>query len=547
MEREKFYKKFEQDRERYAAAILESDARKKIIIAGPGTGKSYLFREICEKNADNGNVNNLTLSFINELVDDLKTKLHQVSDVKTLHGFALSNFKEHDKYFLDLENVLNKDYEIIFGKKLDFKKILCNLINAEKAIEFYFKRLDYYGHYSPNSSIHALVKFFQEDKTRIPEYSQVLVDEYQDFNKLECTLIDLIGEKNPILVVGDDDQSLYGWKHANLEDIRLKSESPDYEKFDLPYCSRCTRVIINAFNHIVDEAKKRGFLKKRSNKEFKYFPSEEKDLVSDKHKTISVKTEVYPGSETFHVDKEIKKNLSPKDNRPSPVLVICPFRKHVRSIEKQLRRKGYRNITTRLSSSNDGLMGGFRLLLKDSKCNLGWRIVSESILGEDKFRHALVASHKNSEQKYFCNLLNLEDRKYIKSLLTNLRKIKKGESVEEEILSRIFSHLGYHPVKMAMHKLRQSMETSSVKKNTHKDVPIKVTTIEGSKGLDGNLVFLINFDKKFILEDGTKISDEIVRKFLVALTRTRDKLYIFSFDKSPPFIDWLGKGMYELS
>src|SRR5260370_29410329 len=61
--REDKYIKARKDRQGYVDAVLRSPARKKIVVAGPGTGKTFLFSRILE-----GKVNTLTLTFINSLV-----------------------------------------------------------------------------------------------------------------------------------------------------------------------------------------------------------------------------------------------------------------------------------------------------------------------------------------------------------------------------------------------------------------------------------------------------------------------------------------------
>lgn len=546
-DKQNLYKKYKEDRDKRVYEIVQSDAPKKVIVAGPGTGKSYLFEEICKRNIVLGKKNNLVLSFINELVDDLTIDLHKLADVKTLHSFARSKIEGHDKYFLDLENIINKDYKIIYGKEIDFGKILCRLINDEEAIKFYFARREYYDHHSPISSIYLLVKFFNENKANIPEYSQILIDEFQDFNKLESTLIDLLSEKSPILIVGDDDQSLYSWKHADPEDIRAKVKSPDYKSFELPYCSRCTKVIIDAFNCIVNQAKTKGFLNKRRDKPFKYFSSEEKDLTSDKYPTISVKNNVYSNSESYHIDTEIRDYVIPKNKENVSVLVICPFKKHIEPIEKMLRKRGYRNITSRINRSSGDLINGFNLLLRDSTCNLGWRIVSENILDKEKFNRLLKESYKNGGRDNFYHLLDFKTRKQIKSLLATIRKIKKRWKIDDINLNEVVKFLGYNPYTIITDKLREDIETGNIK-NIHKDIPIKITTIQGSKGLDGDYVFLVNFDERFIFKNnGTDITDEVVCNFLVALTRTRKKLFIFSStNKLPAFVNWLNEEIYEV-
>ncbi|MBT8037606.1 MAG: ATP-dependent helicase [Verrucomicrobiae bacterium] len=52
------------------------------------------------------------------------------------------------------------------------------------------------------------------------KFRHVLVDEYQDTNRVQCDLIDLlVGEKQYLMVVGDDAQSIYSWRGADMENI----------------------------------------------------------------------------------------------------------------------------------------------------------------------------------------------------------------------------------------------------------------------------------------------------------------------------------------
>jgi superfamily I DNA/RNA helicase len=51
-------------------------------------------------------------------------------------------------------------------------------------------------------------------------YEHLLVDEYQDLNKAEQRVIELLAGNAALCVVGDDDQSLYSFKHAHPEGIR---------------------------------------------------------------------------------------------------------------------------------------------------------------------------------------------------------------------------------------------------------------------------------------------------------------------------------------
>jgi len=64
---------------------LNSQSIKKVVVAGPDTGKTYLFKKILE-----GQKNTITLTFINSLVEDLSLELYGMSEVRTLHSFARS-------------------------------------------------------------------------------------------------------------------------------------------------------------------------------------------------------------------------------------------------------------------------------------------------------------------------------------------------------------------------------------------------------------------------------------------------------------------------
>lgn len=85
------------------------------------------------------------------------------------------------------------------------------------------------------------------------EYSHILVDEYQDLNKAEQSAIELLSDNADVCIVGDDDQSIYSFKHAHPEGIREWVEiNAGAEDITLVECRRCpTRVVDMANNLIV--------------------------------------------------------------------------------------------------------------------------------------------------------------------------------------------------------------------------------------------------------------------------------------------------------
>ena len=110
-------------------------------------------------------------------------------------------------------------------------------------------------------------------------YDHVLVDEYQDLNRAEQAVVDLLSAAGHLCIVGDDDQSLYSFKFAHPAGIRTfpatHNPTADHEILE---CRRCpTRVvaIANALisnNQDESRASSRLFLKMARGR-FKFFNS----------------------------------------------------------------------------------------------------------------------------------------------------------------------------------------------------------------------------------------------------------------------------------
>ena len=78
----------------------------------------------------------------------------------------------------------------------------------------------------------------------------ILVDEYQDTNKLQSDLIDLLADRHHnVMVVGDDAQSIYGWRGANFENIlKFPKRYPDTKVFKIETNYRSTPEILKVAN-----------------------------------------------------------------------------------------------------------------------------------------------------------------------------------------------------------------------------------------------------------------------------------------------------------
>ena len=251
-------------------------------------------------------------------------------------------------------------------------------------------------------------------------YDLVMIDEYQDFNRFEAGVVDILGETNPIIIVGDDDQALYSQlRNASCEFIRSLKNGGEYAVFELPFCMRCTKVIVDAVNDVLARANAIHKLRGRINKTYKHFPSVKGADSAKYPKIAKVETSVQTKNNNYmgrFIAQEIKR--IPTDEIETairdgylPVLVIVarPYRDQIIGY---LENVGFIVETRAESNTNLNRDTGLSILKQDQASNLGWRIILEN--DKPPFLREVILATENVDVRLI-DLIPIEYRNAILS------------------------------------------------------------------------------------------------------------------------------------
>ncbi len=121
----------------------------------------------------------------------------------------------------------------------------------------YEERLTAYQSVDFDDLIGLPLKLLQDHEAVRTKWQQalghVLVDEYQDTNATQYELLKLlVGERGRFTAVGDDDQSIYGWRGATLDNLRkLPQDFPALKVVKLEQNYRSTSAILRAANNVI--------------------------------------------------------------------------------------------------------------------------------------------------------------------------------------------------------------------------------------------------------------------------------------------------------
>jgi superfamily I DNA/RNA helicase len=103
------------------------------------------------------------------------------------------------------------------------------------------------------------ISLFEKFKNFIPEFDNILVDEYQDVNAMQIELLDILLSKKEninLFAVGDPRQSIFGWRGSDVNYIlRFQEKFPDCEIINLTKNYRSSSKIVEFMNHSIKDMK----------------------------------------------------------------------------------------------------------------------------------------------------------------------------------------------------------------------------------------------------------------------------------------------------
>ncbi|MEQ9618175.1 MAG: UvrD-helicase domain-containing protein [Deltaproteobacteria bacterium] len=277
-----------------------------LVLAGAGSGKTKIITERIAYLINNQQVspsNILTVTFTNKAANEMKQRVSRLIDnrsvnlwIGTFHSICVKILKR------EIENLDGfKNNFIIYDESDQIKLIkecMARLNIGERAFEprsvrskidgaknrgvspgelganiyddriskiydLYEQELRKLNALDFGDLLYVTVNLFEKKPEVLSKYQglfkHVLVDEYQDTNHMQYKLVELLSRRHKnIFVVGDDNQSIYGWRGADITNIlNFERDYPDARIVKLEKNYRSTKTILQAANQLILKNRRR--------------------------------------------------------------------------------------------------------------------------------------------------------------------------------------------------------------------------------------------------------------------------------------------------
>lgn len=385
-------------------------------------------------------------------------------------------------------------------------------------------------------------------------WKYIHVDEYQDTNKVQYVLTQLLAKLNRnICVVGDGDQNIYSWRGADIVNIlNFEKDYPEAKVVLLEENYRSTKTILHAANSVIKKNKERI----------------EKNLFTSKDEGEMVSLfEAYNDRIEAEFVAEKCVELMDKGVLPEDIAVLYRANFQSRLLEEKMltysvpyqvlgvkffdRREvkdvlSYLRLAFNPTSSND-----IRRAISFPKRGLG-KVAVEKILAGQKDTLPMKTLIKVNQffelvekmKEYAESHLPSETLKYVIKASGIEAELKAGKSDDDidrlenvmEMVSFAAKYDSFPPIE-GIEKLieeaslasdQDSLSTEGEAKREKMKRGVKLMTVHASKGLEFKYVFIVGLEGELfphVRDDMSDIEEER-RLFYVAITRAREKLFL---------------------
>ena len=412
------------------------------------------------------------------------------------------------------------------------------------------------------------VKIFEEYPEVLEKYRQrfryILVDEYQDTNHVQFRLVSLLSkEHSNLCVVGDDDQSIYRFRGANIENILgFESQFKGAQVIRLEQNYRSTQTILDAANSVI--AHNMGRKEKtlwtggaKGEKVYWYKAVDENDeskFVADTIAADYKKTGKYSGNAVLY-------RMNAQSNSVERTLVRCGIPYRVYGGMRFYDRKEIRDVTAYLSFiNNHSDMLRFRRIINEPKRGIGdstialiedisrdLRLTPFEVIStcEDFAPLSKKVTALKSAAAMFADLdqkaqeLPLDEfLDYVLDKTGYLDHLKTLENAEtkienvEELRSSIVQYMNEAEEPSLGGFLEEVALYTEADRDDGSEDKVTLLTVHSAKGLEFKNVFVIGLEegifpssRSFDSEDDL---EEERRLAYVAITRAKERLYLTS-------------------
>ena len=531
-----------------------------IILAGPGTGKTQVLTTriaylIQKRNINPGSI--LAITFTNKAAREMKDRLTLILDkqilnslsIYTFHAFGLSIIKDYLKksgkanslYVIDeddKEQILSEivaDKSIIaeISKKISGIKqsllsengIVDNVLG--EVLKKYNQILRQSNAFDFDDLVSFPVQIFHLHPDIKSEYQRriewILVDEYQDINQAQYTMIRTLmpGSGSNLFVIGDPDQAIYGFRGADVRYIQMfRDDYKDAAVFKLKKSYRCSESILKASVNVLKTNQKflegiqKGIRIKIS--ENATDKSEAEFIARNIEKMIG-------GMGFFSIDSRVAEGAKYEGIESlSDFVVLCRISRQMPPIEKALNDHNipYQKIGEDSILKQEpvkSVLDVYRIMSNPGNTFLKSRLMKQQTISEKSLMllkeinngKDLIGKLEYIINNYFQN--QFKEHEIMVILLLDIAEQYKGN--EEEFLEHILLGTGIDTWKPKIEA-------------------VSLMTLHASKGLEFNCVFIAGCEENLIpysLSEKKPADPEEERRLLyVGMTRAKNYLFLTS-------------------